>query len=153
MKKLFKKNAILIGLVLMIYFVIMDLGGLANQIELRFFNAVILGVGLWMVLHQKSKGGKEYGVKYFAGWKEGLRISFGAVTTFAVLFLIYINFAGTDLLAVLKSKSYVPNFFTAWHFAGVILFEGMASGLVMTLIFMQYFKYTSHKNAEQAPTM
>ena len=147
MEKLFKKKSILIGLVLMFYFVMMDLLGLSKQIELRLFNAVILGVGLWMTLHQKSAEGDRYGMKYFAGWKEGLRITFGAVTTFTVLFLLYMFFAGTDLLSVLQAKPYVPEFFTPWQFAVIIFFEGMASGLVMTLMFMQYFKYNQRKNA------
>ncbi|MEX1003283.1 MAG: hypothetical protein WDZ35_14280 [Crocinitomicaceae bacterium] len=146
MKKLFKIKSILIGLVLMFYFLMMDLGGLSDQIELRLFNAVILGIGLWLTLHKKAAEGGKYGMDYFAGWKEGLRISFGAVVTFCILFIIYMSFAGTDLLAVLQSESYVPEFFTLWHFAAIILIEGMASGLVMTLMFMQYFKYKQRKN-------
>ena len=147
MKELFKPKSILIGLVLMFYFVIMDLGGLSEHIELRLFNAVILGVGLWMTLHKKAAEGDKYGMKYFKGWKEGLKISFGAVMTFCILFVIYMSFAGTELLEVLRSKSFIPNFLTPWHFAVIIFFEGMASGLVMTLMFMQYFKYKQRKNA------
>ncbi|MBD3635887.1 MAG: hypothetical protein HUJ25_00985 [Crocinitomicaceae bacterium] len=146
MKKIFSLEALGIGVLLMLYFMIVDLIGMADQIELRFFNIVILAAGMWYALYRKATKGKKFGVEYLDGFKQGLQLTFGAAVTFAALFVIYSFATDHALVQELVGTANIPDFITIWHLAAVIIFEGMASGLILSLIMMQYFKYEQHKS-------
>ena len=142
MKDIFNRKTLLFALILMIYFIVCDLLNVADNIELRFFNILILGAGLWYVLYVKALSGKDFGIEYLHGIKTGLEFSFGTAFLFAIMFLIYSAMTGFRLTEALQAQGVIPEAVSTLHLAGVIVFEGLASGFILTLIMMQYLKYS-----------
>lgn len=141
MRRIFNSHSIIIGFALALYFLAMDQLGLAENIELRLFNGLIIGAGLWMYFSRRSAKGEFEGVKYLRGLKDGLAITVGATLTFTALFVIYTGLVSPEFIEAMQSKMIIPDFFRIWHFAAMILFEGVASGFVVSLLLMQYYKH------------
>lgn len=138
---LFSKYAIYVGLSLFAYFLLMDLIGLANHVELRFFNGVILALGLWGALSAASRTGKHFGLPYLTGIKTGIRLSTGASLMFVLLFLAYNAITGNAFLQDLYIQQVIPEYVSIWQLSILLFAEGLASGFIISFIMMQYLKY------------
>lgn len=141
-------RAIVYGLLLMLYFYICNLSGVADKIELRFFNFLILGIGLWTTLYAKAQRGKEFGVKYFSGLRDGLQFSVISSIVFAASFLLYLWANDFVLVDAFVAKGVINESITALHLAAVILVELITAGFILSFIFMQYLKYNHKKEDE-----
>lgn len=132
---------------LLAYFFLMKLLGLHLILELRFFNVVILGVGVCVGL-AKLKRQFPKGEYYLQGLGEGFFISVVATIPFAVIISCYTLFVDSELLqqvATTYSRSFYINALTI--FIGLAA-EGIASGTIIGFCAMQYFK----RNYEQELT-
>ena len=142
MKRIISLNALYIGSVMTAFFVITDQLHLSEQIGYRFVNVLILAFGMWLTLYRKSKRGKYFGVKYMNGFKQSMRLTAGSVFIFALMFFIYTSTIATDFVPSLIHEGKLPGFFNEFLLSVVVLFEGAATGLVLGLIMMQYFRYS-----------
>ena len=138
---IFSKQTFFIGISLFAYFLIMDLIGLADHVELRFFNGLILGLGLWSALYEPSKAGKHFGLPYFAGLKRGVRISIGASIMFILFFLAYNALTGNAFIEHLYTQQIIPTYVSVWQLMILLFAEGLVAGFVMSFMMMQYLKY------------
>jgi hypothetical protein len=139
----FERTGLITGLItaaaLIAYFFIMKALHLAQIVELRFFNFLIIAAGIC------------YGIKtikdklheqefYLKGLAEGMIITAVTTTAFALFMTIYLSYFDIGLKEEISKR--VPY---SGSLDGMIIFvsifmEGMASGAILTFTAMQYFK-------------
>lgn len=132
-------NGFIIFIGIGIYFIFMELLGLSDEFYLRIFNLFIVAFGVNLTLKQNVKNGVH---GYFKNLISGILTSFiGAVLSVGGLYL-YIKFKGSK--EYLKSLS--ENFLfgggdiNATQYSIALLFESIASSVVISFILMQYWK-------------
>ncbi len=124
---------------LVAYFMLMKWLGLSHILELRFFNFVILAVGICYGIN-KFKHDSHESDFYLKGWGQGIFIAIVAIVLFALFMGIYINYFDAALLQRIRETTNIGSEATGFHLFFAVLMEGMASASVITLAAMQYFK-------------
>lgn len=125
---------------LVAYFMIMKFFGLSHVLELRFFNFIILGVGIGYGIN-KLKNELQESDFYMKGWGEGMIISLVSIILFALFMSIYLSYFDEELMQHIREVTTLGfNATTGMHVFFAILIEGIASAVVITLGAMQYFK-------------
>lgn len=125
---------------LVAYFMIMKFFGLSHVLELRFFNFVILAIGIGYGIN-KLKNELQESDFYMQGWGEGMIISLVSIILFALFMSIYLSYFDEELMQHIREVTTLGfNATTGMHVFFAILIEGIASAVVITLGAMQYFK-------------
>ncbi|MFP2995657.1 DUF4199 domain-containing protein [Spongiivirga sp. MCCC 1A20706] len=124
---------------LVAYFLILRLVGLHENPWLRLFNGVIVSFGIYSSI-RFYKADQDEDFSYGGGFKTGLLTGFIATVLFVVFMAIYmyhIDPAFVDALLDYWKSSYAqgPGILIA-----ILIIEGFASSVVLTLAFMQLFK-------------
>lgn len=146
-----KKSGIIYGLIiggaLIAYFLLMKLLGLERNFYLRIFNFVILIGGVYFLFKSQIKDSK-HSVSYFEGLGLGLQSTISAVIVFLLFLAAYVNFFDTEFLEILRESQIWGSNITIAQAGIGILIEGMASAIVISFAWMQFFKrYTVSPNA------
>lgn len=138
-----EKKAIQYGSViafgLIAYFLIVRLLGLHENPWLRLFNGILVAFGIYKVIKDlKAERGKKF--RYFDGFKAGIVSGFTATLIFTLFMAIYIfhidvGFAEKIMAMNIGSVSSEPGLLLS-----IILIEGFASSVILSLLFMQKFK-------------
>jgi hypothetical protein len=128
----------LVCISLISYFLIMRLMGFHEIIFLRVFNFIFLFAGIIIALHRYSRN-YDGTVEFFKGFRIGMHVTGASVIPFALFMLIYLSIDKSLMNTIINSVNF-GNYITPGSAAVVIIVEGIASGLIMTLISMQYFK-------------
>lgn len=154
-KSSIEKNGFAIGLItaaaLLAYFFIMKAVGLANVLELRFFNFLIAGVGIFYGINKLKKELREEQF-YLKGWAQGIYISAVAVVTFSIVLSFYITYADPSLAQTIKSETNIGTAFSTFTLFITLLMEGMAGGLIITFASMQFLKREGNEEEENDET-
>src|SRR3712207_8521305 len=87
---------------LVAFLLLMRLVGLAENLELRFLNLVILITGIVMAYRRLKKEWPGGRLEYMQGLSCGAFTSLVAVTTFAVFVFFYLMFLDPGLMSILK---------------------------------------------------
>ncbi len=139
MEKKIIKYGVLIALGLIFYFLLVRIVGLHENPWLRLLNGAIVAFGIYSVIKNTKK---ESGVNfnYFEGFKVGIFSGFIATLVFTFFMAIYIfhidvEFAEKIMAMSVGSVSKEPGLLLF-----IILIEGFASTVVLSLLFMQKFK-------------
>ncbi|KAB8151415.1 DUF4199 family protein [Kordia sp. TARA_039_SRF] len=139
MEKKIIKYGVFIALGLILYFLLVRMFGLHENPWLRLFNGAIVALGVYKVIKDVKK---ESGVNfnYFEGFKTGIISGFIATLVFTFFMAIYIfhldvEFGEKIMAMSLGSVSREPGLLLF-----IILIEGFASTVVLSLLFMQKFK-------------
>ncbi|MCH2192580.1 DUF4199 domain-containing protein [Kordia sp.] len=128
-----------IALGLILYFLLVRIFGLHENPWLRLFNGVIVAYGIYTVIRNTKKDSGA-GFNYFEGFKAGIFSGFIATlvfTFFMAVYIFHIDVAfGEKIMSMsLGSVSTEPGLLLF-----IILIEGFASTVVLSLLFMQKFK-------------
>ena len=142
--KICLKNGILTSILLIISF--LAFCGITNRLEihqLSVINMFLLAFGVYFAIENVSPNGKAGSVDYFEGFKVGLYTSLVSVGIHALFLLAYTIFDSSVLTEIKNGRIFgiAANPLTL---AGVTLFEGLASALIITFCLMQYFKKNDH---------
>jgi len=140
--RLIYKYGIGTGLALICYFVIMKLVGLGHITELRYLNILILMSGLFLYLKKLS----ECTFDYLGAFTSGIYVSGMAVFTFVVFFMFYIDFIDPGFYEYIRTNEPFGNYLNKGALGFMLIAEGLSSGLILTFIFMQYFKSYLYKH-------
>ena len=128
---------------LIAYFLILRLFGLHENPWLRVFNGVAMAVGIFYAIKvYKLMVGKDF--TYTDGFKTGLVTGFIATilfTMFMAIYMFHIDPAFTEKLLGEWFSNYGQG---AGILVFIILIEGLASTVVLTLTFMQIFKNSNN---------
>ena len=141
-------TGLITSLALICYFMLMKALGLEQVIELRFFNCIITTIGICYGI-QKLKRELHSEEFYLQGWAEGMYITVVATITFALFMTVYVMNFDSALLEIIENRMHIQSMAGLTVF-GAILMEGIASGVVITLAAMQYFKSPDEKKQEKA---
>lgn len=125
------------------YFLGMKWMGMEDNFYFRIFNFVILIGGVYALLKRELIDSKSTR-SYFEGLGLGLRATFTSVIGFVLFLALYVNFFDPDFVRVLEDSKIWGSSITLGQAAAGILIEGMASSVVISFGWMQYFKkYTA----------
>ena len=147
MEKVGVKYGLFTAAALVVYFLLMKLIGLEEIVELRFFNGVIMAVGVAVAIHAYKKF-VNGNIRYFKGIGVGFITAAVATLLFAAFMVLYIKTFDHDLLEVLTANEYFGERMMVTP--GVVIFmvlivEGLISGFILSFIAMQYFKRPDHR--------
>jgi hypothetical protein len=138
---LIEKTCIRYGLMtagaLVAFFLLMRLVGLAENVELRFLNLVILITGIVMAYRNLKKGWPGR-LGYLQGLSCGAFTSLVAVFAFALFTFVYLMFLDPAFMAILK-REHGP-FLNPYTSALAVFMEGSFSGMIVSFCLMQYLK-------------
>jgi hypothetical protein len=132
-------TGLLISVTLIAYFFLMKALNLAQVVELRFFNFVIIAAGICYAINYAKQHLHEQEF-YLKGLAQGMIVTAVTVTSFALFMTIYLTYFDQPLMQEISKR--VPY---SGSLDGMIIFvsifmEGMASGAIITFAAMQYFK-------------
>lgn len=137
--KIHIRYGVIISFILIGYFLIVKLFGLHENSWLRLINGGIVAYGIYAVIRYK-KLLEEEGFQYYSGFKTGIYTGFLATLIFAAFMSVYMfhldpTFAENVMQGWVSEYNQGP---------GILLFvlviEGFASTVILTLTFMQKFK-------------
>lgn len=128
------RNGLLIFGLIGVYFIILELLGLTDNVFLKFINFIFVLIGVNSTLKQSSKIGADYLKKLVAG----VVTVFTGIVLSAVALLIYLNVNDSSDISA-YAMTLMPAE-TNFEFAGVIFIEGFTSSLMIVFIMLQYWK-------------
>lgn len=131
------------GIVLIAYFLLLDLFGKSTNPVYSFFNAAITAFGIYEVIYiSKIKNPKTF--TYVEGFKNGIITGFVATVAFTIFFLIYateVNDMFVDQLLQTVKRNFDID-------VGIVTFivaiMGFATTVVSALTVMQLFKNSNN---------
>ena len=131
-------NGILIFLGIAFYFLIMEFFGLSKVIYLRMLNAAFVYYGVSMTLKSNGKEGKTDYVSNLLS-AGGTAITGVLLSVVALVVYIYAQ-GGNDYVKNLSGEFLFGGSPTANEYAIGLLFEGIASSVIVVFIAMQLFR-------------
>ena len=128
-----------IAAVLILYFLVVRLIGMHENPWLRLLNGFIVAYGIYSAIKNlKAEAGVKF--NYFEGFKIGIFAGFIATllfTLFMGIYIFHIDTAFAEKIMAMGLGSYATE-------PGILLFiiliEGFASTVILSLLFMQKFK-------------
>jgi hypothetical protein len=132
-------SGLITGAVLAAYFLLMQALGFAEVLELRFFNFVILAIGICMAIrkYKKDLHTREF---YLQGWAQGIYTCAIATIFFVLIMFVNLSFFNTGLMRYIQTNVAEGQTLSPFTIFLSVIMEGMAGGFVITLGAMQYFK-------------
>ncbi|RYU74173.1 DUF4199 domain-containing protein [Hymenobacter persicinus] len=128
------------------YFLLASLLHLTDRVEFSFLNGVILAIGVSMAIaHYKQVCHNR--MPYLQGFGTGIVTALVASVVFGLFFIVYtvINPAIMDQLRARDLFGFDLSVTIA--FLAIVL-QGVMSGVIISLIAMQYYKSPDHKPME-----
>ncbi len=138
------KYGIYTALALTVYFLLMKIAGQEDNFALRFLNFFILIGGVYFLLKYKFQKDPEP-TSYFEGLIAGVVMSVAAVVIFTAFLALYIVAIDPAFMEVMENSQIWGNHLEIEQMAFAILIEGLASGVVISFAWMQYFKQFARK--------
>ena len=131
---------ILNGISLIVYFLLMKLLGLEENLMLRLFNFVIVATLIFLA-HRSSYLGVEKTPGYVEGLFIGFRTGVIGVAIFIAFMGLYVQFIQPDFMQIIQKSQIWGNDLELWQVALAIAVEGVCSVAVISFASMQYFKH------------
>ncbi|MBC5991448.1 DUF4199 domain-containing protein [Pontibacter cellulosilyticus] len=142
------KYGIIVGIVHIVYFLLMWALGLQEIVELSFFSAVFLIVGIIVAISRfkKIRDGK---IQYFQGL--GIGATTGAVSSIilAIFLMIFVSTVGQEYLYSLQTSYLFPESLSKLSLFLTTIVYGTIPGLFIAFIAMQWFKRPDHTMPER----
>ena len=138
-QKIALKYGFITGLVLIVYFLLLATINLHQEAIYSLFNGVITAIGIFLAIGKLKKIEKEK-FRYQFGFSTGIITGFTATVIFTLFSILYI----TEL-----NPNFTKEFMMQWELEWsathgmlllTILLMGLATTVVLTLAFMQFFK-------------
>lgn len=128
------------------YFLLMRALGLAQIIELRALNFVILSVGIFLAIRYERNKDPEFA--YLKGLATGISTAGVSLIIFCVFLAIYLDVLDPAFMQQIKEHEMFGEMLNPYIASVAVLFEGILSGFLISFILMQYFK-KSHLTSEE----
>lgn len=132
-----------VTIALIAYFLILRLFGLHENPWLRLFNGIAMAIGIFYAIkYYKLLTGDTF--TYVDGFKTGLITGFIATIIFTVFMAVYMFHLDPDFTQKLLGEWFKNYGVSAGILVFIILVEGLASTVILTLTFMQIFKKSNN---------
>lgn len=132
------KYALLMGIALIVYFLLINSFGYGEQSYLSFFNAVIVGVGIFFVIRDVYKNEVQF--KYMDGFVAGVKSGFVATLIFTIFMAIYLFEIDPELAEELKKQINTAGEGIKFSLLLFILLSGLATSMVTPLLILPLYK-------------
>lgn len=137
------RYGIFVTTALIAYFLVLRLFGLHENPWLRLFNGVAMAAGIFYAIkYFKLIAGNTF--TYVDGFKTGLVTGFIATILFTVFMAVYMFHLDPEFTQMLLGEWFNNYGEGAGILVFIILIEGLASTVVLTLTFMQIFKKSNN---------
>lgn len=137
------KYGIFVTSILTAYFLILRLFGLHENPFLRLFNGVAMAIGIYYAIkYYKLLTGDAF--TYVDGFKTGLITGFVATILFTLFMAVYMFHLDPEFTQKLLGEWFKNYGVGAGILIFIILIEGLASTVILTLTFMQIFKKSNN---------
>jgi hypothetical protein len=133
------KYALIIGAALIVYFLIIEAIGFGAQSYLSFFNAVIVGVGLFFLMRDLYKQNED-SFEYMDGFLAGIKAGFIATVIHTVFMAVYLFEINPDLAAELQDQVTIAGKGIKSALLLFIFLSGMATSIVVPLLIIPIYK-------------
>ena len=144
--KIIIKHALLITLLIGIFFLLCTLFGLEGNPYLRFLNIGFVIFGIYLAIKESIfKNGES---KYLINLGIGIRTSAFAVILSVIGVIIYIQFIDPDFINIMNNSFLIGGNLSIPKIAITLVIEGMASSIIGSFIIMQYYKNHDKKIAK-----
>ncbi len=147
------RNGIVIGIVtgsiLIIYFVIMRLLGLADVLWLRMLNVGILFGGIIWSSNRYAHMTKD-NYNFFNTLGNGCITVLSALTLFCMFLFIELSL-DPQMMSVLHRDAWFGDFLNPALAAGGVFIEGAASGMILSYILLSYLHHYRRGNSQTTP--
>ena len=128
-----------IGLAL--YFVVMRILGLAHIVELRMLNFFILAYGIYLGINAfKRKNPDSF--TYLKGLGAGFLTSAIACLLFGLFMFVYVQFIDKAFMQSLIENEAMGRYLNPYIASCVVAVEGIASGMILSFIIVNYAEPT-----------
>ena len=128
---------------LIAYFLILRLFGLHENPWLRLFNGIAMAIGIsYGIKYYKLLTGDTF--TYVDGFKTGLITGFIATILFTIFMAVYMFHLDPDFTQKLLGEWFRNYGIGAGILVFIVLVEGLASTVILTLTFMQIFKKSNN---------
>ena len=133
---------------LIAYFLILRLFGLHENPWLRLFNGIAMAIGIFYgIKYYKLLTGDTF--TYVDGFKTGLITGFIATILFTIFMAVYMFHLDPDFTQKLLGDWFKNYGVGAEILVFIVLVEGLASTVILTLTFMQIFKKSNNLSQKQ----
>lgn len=137
------RYGIFVTTALIAYFLVLRLFGLHENPWLRLFNGVAMAAGIFYAIkYFKLIAGNTF--TYVDGFKTGLITGFIATILFTIFMAVYMFHLDPEFTQMLLGEWFNNYGEGAGILVFIILIEGLASTVVLTLTFMQIFKKSNN---------
>jgi len=133
------KYALIIAAALIVYFLIIDGIGYGAESYLSFFNAVIVGVGLFFVIRDQYRYNKD-SFEYMEGFLAGIKAGFIATTIYTLFMAIYLFEINPDLAKELQEQVTIAGNGIKAALLLFIFLSGIATSIVTSLLIIPIYK-------------
>jgi hypothetical protein len=141
-------TGLLTSLALIGYFMLMKALGLSQILELRFFNFVIMSVGLFIGISYYKRSVPFNQEFYLKGLAQGAMITLVTVVSFALFISFYLNYFDQPLLEHIRA-TFSTQKIDGFSIFTAVFMEGLASGMIITFCAMQYLKREGSSKPKQ----
>lgn len=125
-----------IALGLTVYFVVMNLAGLAHEVELRLLNLLILVTGVYLAL-KKFRQTHEDRLNYFRALATGVATAATGSLLFAMFMFLYMTIDESLMRAIIENEP-MGRFMNPYIVSCIVALEGLFSGLLVTFILINF---------------
>ncbi|SNC63506.1 Protein of unknown function [Hymenobacter gelipurpurascens] len=131
-----------VGMIL--YFVVASLFKLTDRIEFSFLNGVILAVGICMAI-ANYKRYRHDRMPYLHGFGTGVITAMVGSLAFGFFFILYAGVINPRIMEGIRAADLFGFDLSVTIAFLAILLQGVMSGVIITLVAMQYYKSPDHK--------
>ncbi|WP_345225845.1 DUF4199 domain-containing protein [Hymenobacter koreensis] len=146
-----EKNGIRYGLFtsvgMIAYFLLASIIGWADRIEYSFLNGIVLAIGVCMAI-SNYKRARHDRMPYLHGFGTGIITSAVASVVFGLFLIIYMV-VNPNFVEQLRAQDLFGFDLSVTIAFLAVLLQGVMSGMIISLVAMQYFKSPDHKPMEQ----
>ncbi|UOQ77143.1 DUF4199 domain-containing protein [Hymenobacter sp. 5516J-16] len=129
---------------MILYFLIASLTGLSERIEFSFLNAVILAVGICLAI-VNYKRFRQDRMPYLHGFGTGIITAIVASVIFAFFFILYAGVLNRNVMDGIRAQDLFGFDLSVTIAFLAIILQGAMSGVIISLVAMQYYKSPDHK--------
>ncbi|MBS1490160.1 MAG: DUF4199 domain-containing protein [Bacteroidetes bacterium] len=123
---------------LILFFVLMQVIGLAHIVELRLLNLLVLAVGIYFGL-KKFKETHQHRIHYFRALAVGVATGGIASLAFALFMFLYMK-ADHSFMQWIIDNEPMGRYLNAYIVAFIVALEGVFSSLLVTFVLINYIE-------------
>ncbi|MCB2376915.1 DUF4199 family protein [Hymenobacter sp. BT635] len=131
---------------MILYFLLASLLHLTDRVEFSFLNGVVLAIGICMAISHYKRVRHDR-MPYLHGFGTGIITSIIASTIFGLFFVAY-TVMNPTIMDQLRARDLFGFDLSVTIAFLAILLQSIMSGMIISLVAMQYFKSPDHKPIE-----